>query len=326
MKKKLWLNAFLISPIIALYAASPAYFVDNLSLSFSLLFFAIITVATLILWAAHIYLALNLPHLHLVWKFLIAHTVIFLTRLISQAMLPFEDLSRYSIENQHLAYSIFISLLPNAVIMILCLTIVADFKRNAAEKEVQELRLQNSEAQKLVLTQQLQPHFLFNALGVLKSLISTNEKKAVEYTIRLSHFLQYSIHSQKEDVVILEKELEFVRDYIALQEVRFEDAFSCSIDIPPAVFHHKIPIFALQTLVENIFKHNHFTKKRPLHFSITYLQGNLMVSNIKIPAKHVEQNHTGLSNLNNRYLLITDKGIIINQTEDNFTVIIPTIP
>lgn len=325
MKRKLWLNALLISPIIALYAASPAYFVDNLSLSFSMLFFAIITVATLVLWATHIYLALNFPDLHVVWKFLIAHAVIFFTRLISQAMLPLEDLSRYSIENQHLAYSIFISLLPNAVIMVLCQTIVADFKRTAAEKEIQELKLQNSEAQKLVLTQQLQPHFLFNALGVLKSLISTNEKKAVEYTMLLSHFLQYSIHSQKEDVVILEKELEFVRDYIALQKVRFENAFSCSIDIPPAVFQHRIPTFALQTLVENIFKHNHFTKKKPLHFSITYLEGNLIVRNIKIPAKYVEQNHTGLSNLNNRYLLITDKEITINQTQDNFTVIIPTI-
>lgn len=325
MRRKLWINALLISPIAALYGVASFYVIHNASLKTCIFLFIFITGVALLLWSIHIYFALKHPTVNNFWRFIIACAVISGVRVVFQSFMPLDEVPIFVISNQYMLYGVFVSLLPNIIIMILCNSIVNGYKKAAAEREVQELRFQNSEAQKQVLTQQLQPHFLFNALSVLKSLISTNQQKAEEYILRLSHFLQYSIHSHREEVVDLERELEFVTDYVALQKVRFGNAFVSSIDIPIEVYKQRIPVFALQTLVENIFKHNHFTERRPLEFSIKYSSDTLIVSNKRNPAIHVAQNHTGLTNLNSRYLLITNKEIEVIATVEEFIVVIPII-
>jgi two-component system, LytTR family, sensor kinase len=107
--------------------------------------------------------------------------------------------------------------------------------------------------------------------------------------------------------------------------MRFENAFQYTIDIPDAFLQKQIPILALQTLVENIFKHNYFSTKNPLHFSITCNTEKLVVANNKVSIKLGEKTQTGLKNLNNRYLLIAQKGIDIADTETDFTVRIPVL-
>lgn len=326
MKKRLWLNAFLISPVIALYGIWPFYANHNLGILTIFLLFVGITTTSLFLWSIHIYFALKCPRLNNFWKFIISYALMATLKFSMEYLIPIDNLSDLSKENDFI-FEVFISLLPNAIILILCNSIVTEHKRVRAEQELQELKFQNSEAQKQVLTQQLHPHFLFNALGVLKSLIATNQKSAQDYTLRLSHFLQYSIHSHKKSVVTLEKELQFVNDYISLQKVRFGEAFTSQIDIPVEVMGYRIPVFALQTLVENIFKHNNFTEKKPLSFSISYIHNNhnIVVRNRKKISQHVECNNTGLANLNSRYLLINERGIEIEETENEFIVTIPVI-
>ena len=92
--------------------------------------------------------------------------------------------------------------------MVIVQAIVNGYKKVLSEKQIQELKWQNTEAQKQVLMQQLQPHFLFNALSTLKSLISENPKEAEIYTLQLSDFLRYTVQSKNQELVTLEKELQ----------------------------------------------------------------------------------------------------------------------
>lgn len=187
---------------------------------------------------------------------------------------------------------------------------------------MQELKLQNIEARTKVLMQQLQPHFLFNSLSVLKYMIGENQYKAEEYVIKLGEFLRYSVQASTKEIVSLEEELQFVGDYIELQKGRFEDAFMYSLDVEESTLHMKLPVMALHTLVENIFKHNVFTKSKPLFFSIKTDRDLLIVENVKNSLKANESSQTGLANLNKRYELLARKSIGVEDSGDKFKVVI----
>lgn len=326
MTKKLWINAFLISPILAFYGASPPFLSQKFDFKTCLLLFTILTAASLIIWSIHIFLLLKKPEMNNFTKFLISQTILIILRISAKIAVPdYEIPSPTDFEKANILYSLFFLTLPNIVIMILCNNIVTSHNKQITERQVQDLKFQNSEAQKQVLVQQLHPHLLFNTLSTLKSLITTNNDKAEEYVVTLSHFLQYSINSAAADLVYLEKELNFVDDYLALQRVRFGSAFTFTIEVPRKIYSHKLPVFALQILVENIFKHNHFTEKKPLEFQIRYASSALIVTNKKNPVTYVQRNNTGLTNLNSRYKLLSEKEIIIEETQQQFTVIIPML-
>jgi two-component system, LytTR family, sensor kinase len=203
--------------------------------------------------------------------------------------------------------------------------ILTSHKKSIAEQQLKELQLQNSLAQKQVLMQQLQPHFLFNSLSVLKSLINTDKTKAEEYVLQLSDFLRYTVQSSQVDLISIEKELEFVQDYIELQKVRYDQSFTYDIEVPDDVRSKQLPILALQTLVENIFKHNYFSEKKPLYFSIRYMDHMIEVQNSKVSVRLTEKTHTGLANLDKRYQLITHKNIQVIDQEETFIVRIPVV-
>ena len=209
--------------------------------------------------------------------------------------------------------------------MVIIKAVVNGYKIAENEKQLQTLKWQNTEAQKQVLMQQLQPHFLFNALSTLKSLISENPTQAEDYTLKLSDFLRYTVQSQNQELATLANELNFANDYLNLQKIRFGDAFLSRLEVSEQYFQKKIPVLALQVLVENIFKHNYFTEKKPLHFTIKAKDNLLVVWNEKTSIRLSEKNNTGLKNLNARYLLICNKGIEILDNENEFQVIIPLL-
>lgn len=220
-------------------------------------------------------------------------------------------------------------LLNTAVINTIVLVIIA-LRRSREqnrrdEMTIAQLRIENLEAQKQSLVRQMRPHFLFNSLSTLKSLIGEQRDAAETYVVKLSNFLRYSFTQQTQDLSTVDQELAFTLNYIDLQAVRFEDAFTCEIDVPEAVRVHKLPIFALQTLVENVFKHNYFSAKRPLRFSIRHEGDWLVVWNEKVGLKLTERNETGLANLNRRYELTNGSNIVVEDGETSFTVKIPII-
>jgi two-component system, LytTR family, sensor kinase len=325
MKKKLYNNAFVTSPIIALYGASPFYIFEKIQLSTFLFLIAILTLNVFLVWVVHIYFAIKFPSLNNFKRFFYTYLVNVGIRFLAFFIDPILNTPKPDFAERYIAYPILTSFALNAIIMAIVNSIVNGFKKAEAEKQVNELKLQNSEAQKQALMQQLQPHFLFNALGNLKSLISINATEAENYTVKLSEFLRYAVEAHKNDLVTVAKELEFTKDYIELQKVRFDNSFTYTIDVDALHYKNQLPALAIQTLVENIFKHNFFTEKNPMHFSITYLEGCIVVENKKTSIKVTDRTKTGLKNLDRRYQLIMDKKIIIEDTEEYFTVSIPTI-
>ncbi|MEM7658648.1 MAG: histidine kinase, partial [Bacteroidota bacterium] len=190
---------------------------------------------------------------------------------------------------------------------------------------IAELSIQKLKAENQTLAQQLQPHFLFNALSVLKSLIQEDADLAEDYTVKLSDFLRYGVESHQTDLVSLKEEMEFVNNYLSLQKIRFEEAIAFEVQISDNQLSGQVPIFAVQTLVENACKHNYFTEKRPLHISIETREDALIVRNNLVSLKVTERAGTGLANLSKRYEFLAGREIQIQQTETDFSVTIPVI-
>jgi two-component system, LytTR family, sensor kinase len=314
------------SPIIAIYGVSPFYIFHVLNLSEFLLMTMGLTLNVFMAWLVHIYIVLRFPQLNRILQFIITYVFNFLIRF---SFLPFiQPLEPFApkIKDEALLYPIIASFGLNALVMVICNSIVRGHRQALAEKENQALKLENSEAQKQVLMQQLQPHFLFNSLSVLKSLIGENQKQAEDYAVKLSEFLRYSVQAPKKETVSLREELRFAEDYLELQKLRFDDSFHCKIELPDELMDRQIPVFALQTLVENAFKHNYFTAKRPLNIKITFADELISVWNNKVSIKVAERSQTGLQNLQKRYELIVGKGIKVVDGEDDFCVCLPLLP
>lgn len=187
------------------------------------------------------------------------------------------------------------------------------------EKEKKESELKR-------LTSQVDPHFLFNNLNTVDSLIDTNPKAAKVYLNKLAQLYRYLISSKDQDVVELEEELEFVKNYIYLIESRFGKAFQFQIinqQTPNTLTF--IPPGALQTLLENIVKHNQPTSTKSIKGVIFIKKETIEISNnLNIKKDNVDSTGTGLTNLKARYELLTDKEILI-ETSDFFKVTLPLI-
>jgi two-component system, LytTR family, sensor kinase len=273
-----------------------------------------------------IYLHFKWPKWNNIKMFIISYIINFVFRVYFIFVDEMMGLPQpHNVEGKLIFYPIITSLAINAIILIILKSMVITYEKVMAEKMIQNLKLENTEAQKQVLMQQLHPHFLFNSLSTLKSLINVDKDRAEDYLLKLSDFLRYSVQSTNIDIISIEKELQFVRDYIDLQQVRFENAFTYEINIPNDVLQKNVPILSIQVLIENIFKHNYFTQKNPIHFTITHLFDELIISNKKVSIKVNNKSETGLANLNKRYQLIINKGIFINNTEDHFEVRIPIL-
>ncbi|MDO1449369.1 histidine kinase [Rhodocytophaga aerolata] len=222
-------------------------------------------------------------------------------------------------------YSVVGTLAVNTIILIIIHSDLLKHKKDLAELEIGKLKVVNLEAQKKVLLQQLQPHFLFNAMSTLKSLISENPQTAADYTVKLSEFLRYSVQYQNHELVSLKEELQFTSDYIELQQVRFGNALHVQISIPQAALAMKLPVFALQSMVENAIKHNGFTEKKPLTIDITFEHTSLRIANNKSPRAVGKTSGTGLKNLSERYQIISGKTPEIAETHTGFIVFLPLL-
>lgn len=323
--KKLYTSAFITSPIIALYGAFPFLIFEKVKLGEWLKLVGMITVEVAVVWFVHIYFELRLPNQKNSWRFVCTYFVSTFFRLPTLLFLDYFKNFVPQLAEKYLAYPIVTSFAVNVMVMVIVQSIVNGYKKAESEKQLEQLRWQNTETQKQVLMQQLQPHFLFNSLSTLKSLITENPALAEEYTLRLSDFLRYSVQSSNCELATLEKELQFVSDYIGLQQIRFGSSFTCEIGVSDGAKKMKIPVLALQILVENIFKHNYFTEKKPLHFSIRTNGRSLVVHNQKTSVRLSERNNTGLGNLNTRYQLIGNKTIEVVDTEHEFIVTLPLL-
>jgi hypothetical protein len=177
------------------------------------------------------------------------------------------------------------------------------------------------------LKNQLDPHFLFNSLNVLTSLIDENPESAQKFTTSLSKVYRYVLEQKNKDLVTVDEELDFARTYMSLLKMRFED--SIVFDIPDRASNpdSKVVPLSLQLLLENAVKHNMVTTSKPLHIKIYEdTNGNLVVENNLQPKQIVKKGSgVGLENIKQRYQLLTHKKVNINQQAGRFAVAIPML-
>lgn len=178
----------------------------------------------------------------------------------------------------------------------------------------------------LALENQLSPHFVFNNFSILSDLIEVNPQKASAYLIELSKVYRYTLSHLEHATVSLHVEIEFIHSYVSLLKQRFGNAIS--VNISPEIFdlNGAVPPAALQTLIENAIKHNEHTVANPLEINLSTADKGLQISNRIRLISSIKSSTIGLSNLIERYKLLTREKVIIEKSTDFYIVTIPLIP
>ncbi|OAD45062.1 2TM domain-containing protein [Polaribacter atrinae] len=176
------------------------------------------------------------------------------------------------------------------------------------------------------LKNQLDPHFLFNSLNVLTSLIGENPAQAEKFTTKLSKVYRYVLEQRNKDLVPIDEELKFAKTYMQLLEMRFEDAVKFNIPDSISTNELKIVPLSLQLLLENAVKHNVVSSSKPLTISIYEEDGYLIIENNVNPKEAIgKSTKVGLQNIADRYGLITQKGVKIENNNKIFKVSLPLL-
>lgn len=221
---------------------------------------------------------------------------------------------------------------PLRDILIACIvtgTCYLDYQNQRSRRmllENEQLRTENLVNQYEALKSQLNPHMLFNSLNTLYSLIRESPDKAQNFLQELSRVMRYTLHDNLSHTVTLNEEMSFVRSYIYLLQMRYEDNLDFDINIPQELLQRQVPPMAVQMLVENAVKHNEISNRNPLTIHIYAERNGLCVSN-RIQPKLSDSSSTciGLANLSKRYQLLFKQDITIEENEKIFKVTLPLI-
>ena len=193
--------------------------------------------------------------------------------------------------------------------------------------EIEELKRINSQAQLQAIKNQVNPHFLFNNLNVLSTLVMQESPDANKFIEEFSKVYRHVLNAQEQELITLQTELEFINPYIFLLQKRFPESIFININVHPQYLAYKIIPVAVQMLVENAIKHNIASRQKPLYISMSVdgkkrlaIQNNMQ---LKLVAEASTQ--IGLENIAKRYELITGETIVIEKTADHFIVSLPLI-
>ncbi len=222
-----------------------------------------------------------------------------------------------------IVFLMYSTLIIHAFIFLIQNYVLNQFEQSKIQMELLELKAAISEAVNQLLQQQIQPHFLFNALNILKSLIRKNPKRAEEYLLHLSDFLRLSISKNSSGVATVADELKICRDYMEMQHIRFGSAIRFQIDIENTdeVLQQKIPFFSLQPLLENAIKHNELTIENPLYIKIEHQGQYIIVSNnLQLKSILEASSGNGHSMLKERYNILNDDSPIFKTEGQIYSV------
>jgi len=175
------------------------------------------------------------------------------------------------------------------------------------------------------LKNQIDPHFLFNSLNVLSSLIEENPDNAQKFTGSLSKVYRYVLEQKDKELVPVSEELAFAKTYLGLLKMRFEDSLICSL---PDKFPEegKVVPLSLQLLLENTIKHNVVSQSRPLHIRIFFDNDCLVVENgLQKKEALGDRQGVGLQNIASRYAILTDRKVLCEENAETFSVRIPVL-
>jgi len=200
------------------------------------------------------------------------------------------------------------------------------YKWLSEEKLRKDIEKEHLKANLTLLRNQISPHFLFNNLSVLTSLVYKNQDKAVDFINELSKVYRYVLDNNNAELVTLQEEMDFLNHYIYLLKIRFENSISFKINIEENKTERYVLPMCLQMLVENTIQHNETSQANPLQVSIYTKDNSLIVENQIQPRSDLkDSSKTGITNLKSRYSFFTDEKIEILNDAQNFKVILPLI-
>nr|WP_315033405.1 2TM domain-containing protein [uncultured Chryseobacterium sp.] len=201
--------------------------------------------------------------------------------------------------------------------------------KKTSRKEVVEQKLiaKSANAQFESLKNQLDPHFLFNSLNVLSSLIDESPQQAQKFTVSMSKIYRYVLEQKDKELVTVEDEIEFAKTYCDLLKTRFEDSVDFSFEVKKEDYREYVVPLSLQLLLENCIKHNFATSSKPLVIRIFSDGDTLCIeNNLQIREQIKESSGIGLSNIVQRYSLLTKRNVFIEKSEEYFKVKLPMLP
>ncbi len=244
-----------------------------------------------------------------------------LITLTAGTFMPYEDGLLKNIINNSLIASVL------NIIIITVIEAIVWFKRSQESLvKAEKLEKENSQIRYETLKNQLNPHFLFNSLNVLSSLIKKDSDKAQNFVDEFSSVYRYTLDVIDKPVIDLREELDFAKSFLFLQKIRFENAVDMEIIVDASILEYLVPPLAVQTLLENAFKHNKASVDSPLRI-IIYNEENILVvsNNLQPKIKGADSKGIGLNNLRKRYELLGEKFPQFSITEKEYIAKIPLI-
>lgn len=327
-KKQIYKTAIITSPIIAVFDSSSIFFLTGQTITQFLIGVVTVTILSLIIWAINIFVLYveESSQIKKNWKRYIL-SYLFLMVFVAFIIIATRSFWVEGKTTPSILFPLINAVSLNAIILIMTNNIVMRSQKSQTENELANLKIKHLEAEHQQLIQQLQPHFLFNSFSTLKSIIGTDTELAQDYLVKLSDFLRFTATAHENAIVPLYEELKFTKNYIDLQQIRFEDSLFYNISVPDNIIQQfEIPIYALQSLVENAIKHNAFNNENPLQIDITFVDKSLIVSNNKLPKPMNDiRSGIGLKNLKKRYMLGSGEEVIIEESSQKFTVTLKLI-
>lgn len=257
-------------------------------------------------------------------SFIISVGVIFLLRIFEDVIIEGSSFALFFEKEKFSNY---------LVTIIITFVVTLAFHAFYLYKAYQETRLKE---QKIIagtanakfesLKNQIDPHFLFNSLNVLSSLIEENPENAQQFTTSLSKIYRYVLEQKDKELVTVSEELAFAKTYMKLLKMRFENSITFEL---PADFENpdaKVVPLSLQLLLENTIKHNVVSENKPLHIKI-YIKDNFLVVENNLQKKEVLQDRkgVGLQNIVSRYAILSERKVLIDETKETFAVYLPIL-
>ncbi|MDF2551066.1 MAG: putative signal transduction histidine kinase [Chryseobacterium sp.] len=213
----------------------------------------------------------------------------------------------------------FIAIIPFLIIQY---AFRANKKVAQLELEKQQIQTENYKVQLEALRTKADPHFLFNSLNTLRTMVRHRDPKSEQFILSLSDFYRQTLRYNESTLIKLIDEVKVLESYLFLMKNRNEEAVQISIQIAEELYEHQIPTLALQTVVENCFKHNMMTSKMPLYIEIKSADNYIEIkNNVQPRMTNSSSSGYGLENLKKRYeLLNIENGVDIESTDGYFLV------
>lgn len=210
---------------------------------------------------------------------------------------------------------------------VVCLSMIIKYyidRQTKIESENKALKTANFMFKYEVLKTKLNPHFLFNSLNTLDSLIAINSDRSSEFVHKLSAIYRYVLNQT--DITTVRDELNFAKFYGDLLIIRYEKCLTINYDVDDDILDYNLLPFSIQLLIENVIKHNTISNNHPMTINVVARDGIIEVTNIINPRREaVSSSGLGLKMLNERIKLLNNQEIEISQIDNTFRVIIPVI-